>query len=62
MEAVEPLRAAAATARVETEIVRYPDAGHGFHRDERPGSYTAGAAQDAWRRTLAWLDRHIGGA
>ena len=32
---VEQLRAAAATAAVPTEVVRYPDAGHGFHCDQR---------------------------
>jgi carboxymethylenebutenolidase len=62
VEDVERLRDATGPVKVETEIVRYPDAGHGFHCDERPGSYAAGAAQDAWRRTLGWLDRHIGGA
>lgn len=40
------------------EIVRYAGAGHGFHCDARPG-YVAGAAADAWERTLAWFDRHL---
>lgn len=57
---VESLREQAAKAPVETEVVRYADAGHGFHCDERPGSFTPGAAADAWRRTLDWLDRHMG--
>jgi len=33
---VEQLRDALRRAPVETEIVRYPDAGHGFHCDQRP--------------------------
>lgn len=56
---VESLREQAAKAPVGTEIVRYPDAGHGFHCDARPGSFAPGAAADAWRRTLEWLDRHV---
>ena len=51
---VEALRAAAATASVPTEIVRYADAGHGFHCDQRD-SYHAESAHDAWRRTLTWF-------
>lgn len=56
---VEALRAAADSSSVDVEVVRYPDAGHGFHCDDRPAAYHAGAAQDAWNRTLAWFDRHI---
>lgn len=57
-EEVEELRAAAARASVETEVVRYPDAGHGFHCDARD-AYDAPAARDAWSRTLEWLGRHL---
>jgi carboxymethylenebutenolidase len=59
VEQVEQLRAAAARAPVETEIVRYPDAGHGFHCDAR-AAYHEPSARDAWSRTLAWLDEHLG--
>ncbi len=58
---VERLRQATAAVPIDTEIVRYPDAGHGFHCDERPGSYAPDAARDAWSRALGWLDAHIGG-
>ncbi len=58
-EDVERLSAKLAVhAPVETEIVRYPDAEHGFHCDARP-SYSAAAAADGWRRTLVWLDGHL---
>lgn len=57
---VENLRERTAKARVETEIVRYADAGHGFHCDDRPAHYAPDAATDAWRRTLGWLERHVG--
>jgi carboxymethylenebutenolidase len=60
VEDVETLRdALGARATVPTEVVRYPDAEHGFHCDVRP-SYDAAAATDAWARTLAWFDRHLG--
>jgi len=57
-EQVEALRAAAAKAKVPTEIVRYPGAGHGFHCDMRP-DYHPDAAADAWRRTLAWFEKYL---
>ncbi|HVX20513.1 MAG TPA: dienelactone hydrolase family protein [Acidimicrobiales bacterium] len=61
VEEVESLRTAAAKAAVATEVVRYPDADHGFHCDGRPAVFNATAAADGWARTLAWFDRHIGG-
>ena len=45
-------------ADVDTAIVRYPGAEHGFHCDAR-ASYDEAAASDAWSRTLAWLDDHL---
>jgi carboxymethylenebutenolidase len=56
VEEVEALRAAAATAPVPTEIVRYPDADHGFHCDGRPAVYNAADAADARARTLAFFE------
>jgi carboxymethylenebutenolidase len=58
VEDVEALRAAAATASVPTEVVRYPDAGHGFHRDGSAAHHPDSAA-DAWQRTLDWFARHL---
>ena len=55
---VEALRAAAATAPVETEVVRYPEAGHGFNCDDRD-AYHQPSAADAWARTLDWFARHL---
>ena len=43
---VERLRAAAATSGQATEVVRYADAGHGFHCDQRE-SYHEPSARDA---------------
>ena len=61
VEDVERLRAALRSASVPTEIVRYPDAGHGFHCDVRD-AYDETAAKDAWNRTLAWFENHLSGA
>ena len=58
VEQVEDLRRAAATASVPTEVVRYPEAEHGFNCDAR-ASHHAPSAADAWARTLAWFDEHL---
>ena len=58
IDQVEVLRAALAEAPADTEVVRYADAGHGFHCDQRP-AYVETAAHDAWARTLAWFDAHL---
>jgi carboxymethylenebutenolidase len=42
----------------ECEIYVYPDAGHGFHCDER-GSYNADAAKLAWQRSMEFLRQHM---
>jgi carboxymethylenebutenolidase len=39
-------------------VVRYPDAGHGFHCDQRP-DYVEADARDAWSRALAWFGEHL---
>lgn len=59
VEDVERLRTALHDASVDTEVVRYAGAGHGFHCDVRPDHHPQAAA-DAWARTLAWLDRFVG--
>ena len=55
---VERLRVALDATAPATEIVRYADAGHGFHCDRRP-DYIEADAHDAWARTVAWFDRHL---
>ncbi|MDE3087306.1 MAG: dienelactone hydrolase family protein [Acidobacteriota bacterium] len=57
---VEALAAAAARAPVETEVVRYGEAGHGFHCDER-ADYHEPSAADAWGRALEFFGRHLAG-
>ena len=55
---VEQLRTALEAAAVETDVVRYADAGHGFHCDQR-SEYRPDDAGDAWARTLSWFDTHL---
>lgn len=56
---IEELRAALRSAKVPSEIIRYPYAGHGFHEDDLPELYIREAALDGERRAFDWLDRHI---
>jgi carboxymethylenebutenolidase len=58
VEDVERLRDALRAAPVPTAVVRYPDAGHGFHCDVR-ADYHEASARDAWNRTLTWLEAHL---
>jgi carboxymethylenebutenolidase len=59
VQQVEDLRSAAATARVPSAVVRYAEAGHGFHSDARPANYHERSANDAWMRTLDWFGRYL---
>jgi carboxymethylenebutenolidase len=60
VEDVERLRGALGAAPVDTDVVRYPGAEHGFNCDVR-SSYNPDAAADAWKRTLEFFGRHLGG-
>ncbi|HYE14508.1 MAG TPA: dienelactone hydrolase family protein [Pyrinomonadaceae bacterium] len=53
----EALKKSESKAARESEIVVYPEAGHGFHADYRP-MYDKEAAADGWRRLLAWFKKH----
>ena len=44
-------------AAKSSQFVTYPDAPHAFHADYRP-SYRKEAADDGWRRCLAWFRAH----
>lgn len=59
VEDVERIRTELANTPVPHEIVRYPDAGHGFHCDMRPDHYHEASAKEAWAKTLSWLDEHL---
>jgi len=57
LDTVERMKAALASgsaAAKKSEFVVYPDAPHAFHADYRP-SYRKEAADDGWKRCLAWF-------
>ncbi|TDT92884.1 carboxymethylenebutenolidase [Azorhizobium sp. AG788] len=54
---VEKQRDAAKAAGKTVEIVIYPDTPHAFHADYRP-SYRKEAAEDGWKRMLAWFKQY----
>ena len=59
VETLEKLREALKGAgNNRCEFVVYPDTPHGFHADYRP-SYRKGAAEDGWKRCLAWFGRTL---
>ena len=55
VDALRERARAGGAAGVET--VLYTGAGHAFANDSRPDTYRAEAAEDAWRRALAFLSR-----
>ena len=62
---LDAFQATVAAAAVPGELVRYPDAGHGFDVETGPAganpNYAAEAAADAARRTEAFLAERLGG-
>ncbi|MGB8510541.1 MAG: dienelactone hydrolase family protein [Pyrinomonadaceae bacterium] len=56
-DSIEAMRAALKKGKSASEIVVYPQAGHGFHADYRP-SYNKEAAEDGWQKLLAWFKTH----
>jgi len=60
-EQVEKLRAALKESSNKnaqrSDIYLYPDMPHGFNADYRP-SYRKEAAEDGWKRMLAWFKQH----
>lgn len=43
----------------EVEFVVYPDAQHAFFSDDRPQVYQKAAAEDAWKRCVAFFSKHL---
>lgn len=41
------------------EFVLYPGAQHAFFSDDRPQNYKKDAAEDGWKRCLAFFDKHL---
>lgn len=57
IDSVNKMKAALKVTDDPSEIVVYPEAGHGFNADYRP-TYNADAAKDSWKRMLAWFDKY----
>lgn len=56
-DTIEKMRAAINAASGKSEIIVYPEAGHGFNADYRPG-YDKNAAQDGFRRLQEWFKKY----
>ena len=57
LETVEQMKQALRAADSPSTIIVYPDTPHAFYADYR-SSYRKEAAEDGWRRLLAWLKEH----
>jgi carboxymethylenebutenolidase len=57
VSSIEQMRAAVEKAGKTAEIIVYPDTPHAFFADYRP-SYRKEAAQDGWKRMLAWFKKY----
>ena len=56
-DTVDRMREALKVAGKKSQIHTYPDMPHAFHADYRP-SYRKEAAEDGWKRLLAWFRQH----
>ncbi|MDQ0827035.1 carboxymethylenebutenolidase [Arthrobacter sp. B2I5] len=59
MEELPGLKHRMRAAGVDFEAVVYPGTGHAFFNDTNRYTYNAEAAEDSWRRTLAFLERSL---
>lgn len=62
LESVDKMKLAlqaadSSSAAKASNFILYPDAPHAFHADYRP-SYRQEAAEDGWKRCLAWFKQH----
>jgi carboxymethylenebutenolidase len=48
-------------AGVKYEGHVYPGAGHGFNNDATPARYNKAAADQTWKRTIAWFNQYVRG-
>ena len=48
-------------AKVPYEGHIYPMAVHGFNNDATPQRYNKAAADEAWKRTVAWFNKYVRG-
>jgi carboxymethylenebutenolidase len=55
----DSVREFAAALKVPNDVKIYDNAGHAFFDDHRP-SYVESAAEDAWKRIIAFFNRYLG--
>lgn len=60
LDSVEKMREALKKAKVDTDIIVYPQAQHGFHADYRP-SYNETNAKEGWSKLQAWFKKYGAG-
>ena len=56
---VEAFENAMNSAHKSIDVKVYPGAGHGFENSDNKLGYREGAAEDAWQRTVTFLDQHL---
>lgn len=56
-DTIARMRTALKAAGDPSEIIVYPEAGHGFNADYRP-NYNQEAADDGWKRLRQWFERY----
>jgi carboxymethylenebutenolidase len=54
---IDEMKAKLAAAGIESRLIVYPDAGHGFFADYRP-DYNRSAAEASWSDATRWLKQH----
>ena len=59
LQEVEALASKLIAQKVQCEVHTYPGTQHGFFNNSHPDIYDAVAAEEAWIRTLAFLDEYI---
>jgi carboxymethylenebutenolidase len=56
---VEAFKSAMNSAHKSLDVKVYPNAAHGFENSDYKLGYRETAAEDAWQRTVAFLDQHL---
>jgi carboxymethylenebutenolidase len=58
VDQVEKFFAALKAAGTPSELVVYPEAGHGFHADFRADNYRKADAEAGWKKMLEWFRKY----
>lgn len=58
-EAVQKIKEALTQHGKKHEITTYPQAGHGFNCDHRPGNFNKEASEDSFKKAVSFLKREV---